>query len=71
VVHLLAQAIEAVGPDRARVRDYLARVGTTTPAFEGATGRIAFDEHGDVPGKEVAIGVVRNGRLVSATESAR
>jgi branched-chain amino acid transport system substrate-binding protein len=69
VIHLLAQAIDAVGPDRARVRDYLATVGTTTPAFEGATGRIAFDEHGDVPGKEVAIGVVRNGRLVSASES--
>jgi branched-chain amino acid transport system substrate-binding protein len=65
-VYLIAQAIEAVGPHRARVRDYLAGVGTATPAFEGVTGRIAFDEYGDVPAKDVTIGVVRRGRLVAA-----
>ncbi|NIM48145.1 MAG: ABC transporter substrate-binding protein [Gemmatimonadales bacterium] len=66
IVHLLAQAIEAVGTNRSEIRDYLAGVGTSTPAFEGVTGTIAFDENGDVPNKDVIIGVVRNRRLVTA-----
>jgi branched-chain amino acid transport system substrate-binding protein len=66
IVHLLARAIEAVGPDRAKLRDYLAGFGSETEAYDGVTGRIAFDAKGDVPGKEVVIGVVRGGRLVSA-----
>lgn len=65
VVHLLARAIEEVGTDRHAVRDYLATVGRERPAFEGVTGRIAFDSAGDVPDKSVVIGVVRNGRLVT------
>lgn len=65
-VYLLAQAIEAVGPDRQRIQAYLAGVGTRYPAFEGVTGRTAFDEHGDVVDKSVVIGVVQGGRLVSA-----
>lgn len=67
IVHLLAQAMEAVGPDRRRIRDYLTGVGSATPAFDGVTGRIAFDENGDVPDKPVVIGVVREGRLTMAT----
>lgn len=65
-VRLIARALGAVGPDRQRVRDYLAAVGTTHPAFEGVTGRIAFDEHGDVPDKPIAVGVVRGGALRAA-----
>jgi ABC-type branched-subunit amino acid transport system substrate-binding protein len=61
---LLAQAIAAAGPDRRAVRDYLAEVGRKVPAFEGVTGRIAFDSAGDVPAKSVVIGVVRAGHLV-------
>jgi len=63
-IHLLARGLAAVGPDRARLRDWLAGVGTTTPAFDGVTGRIAFDTNGDVPDKDVVIGVVRGRRLV-------
>ena len=65
IVHLLARAIERMGTGRRDVRDYLARVGSSEPAFDGVTGRIAFDQHGDVPTKPVVIGVVRNGRLVT------
>lgn len=65
IVHLLARAMERGGATRAAVREYLARVGRDEPAFEGVTGRIAFDTLGDVPGKPVVIGVVRNGRLVT------
>jgi branched-chain amino acid transport system substrate-binding protein len=68
VAYLLARALRAVGPDRAKLRDYLAGVGTTSEAYDGVTGRIAFDAKGDVPGKRVVIGVVRGGRLVSAED---
>jgi ABC-type branched-subunit amino acid transport system substrate-binding protein len=47
------------------VRNYLARVGTALPAYDGVTGTIAFDAHGDVPAKPVVIGVVQGGRLVT------
>jgi branched-chain amino acid transport system substrate-binding protein len=65
VVNLLAQAITAAGPSRRAVRDYVARVGHGVPAFDGVTGRIAFDDAGDVPSKGVVIAVVRGGRLVA------
>lgn len=68
IVQLLARAIREVGPDRAKLRDYLAGVGSATEAYDGVTGRIAFDAHGDVPGRDVVIGVVRGGRLVSAQD---
>lgn len=66
IVYLTARAVEAVGTDRHAIRDYLAGVGTDTPSFEGVTGTVAFDENGDVPGKEVIVGVIQNGRLVTA-----
>jgi len=67
-IRLLARAIEQVGTTRTAIRDYLANVGQTAdnPAFEGVSGTIRFDANGDVAGKEVTIGVVRAGRLVTA-----
>ena len=66
ILHLLAQAMKTVGPDRGRIRDYLARVGRDIEPFEGVTGPIAFDENGDVPEKDVVIGVISDGRLITA-----
>lgn len=65
-IRLIAEAVESVGPDRTRIRDYLAGVGTRRPAFEGVTGRIAFDENGDVPDKPTVMGIVEGGVLRSA-----
>jgi branched-chain amino acid transport system substrate-binding protein len=65
-VRLVARAVEAVGTERERIRDYLAGIGSTHPAFDGVTGRIVFDEHGDVPEKPIAVGVVRGGSLRAA-----
>jgi branched-chain amino acid transport system substrate-binding protein len=65
VLMLLAQAIGQVGTQRDALRDYLASVGRARPAYEGVTGRIAFDAAGDVPDKSVLIAVVRGGRLVT------
>lgn len=62
-IYLLREVIGRAGVDREAVRNALAGVGTATPAFEGVTGRIAFDSLGDVPGSEVHIGVVRAGTI--------
>jgi ABC-type branched-subunit amino acid transport system substrate-binding protein len=64
-VQILATVLASAGTDRRAIRDRLARVGTTVPAYEGVTGSIAFDAHGDVPAKSVVIGTVRDGRLVT------
>jgi branched-chain amino acid transport system substrate-binding protein len=65
-VMLLVEALREVGPDRRALRDYVAAVGSSRPAFNGATGTIAFDRNGDVVGKEVAIGVIDKGEVVTA-----
>jgi branched-chain amino acid transport system substrate-binding protein len=62
--HLLARAIESVGPDREAIRDYIASVGRDrSPAYPGATGTIRFDEHGDPVGKGYAAGEIRDGKI--------
>jgi branched-chain amino acid transport system substrate-binding protein len=66
VVYLLKDAIEHGGMQRRQVRDYVASIGIRRPAFEGVSGTIKFDSNGDVVGKEVAVGVVRSGQLVTA-----
>jgi branched-chain amino acid transport system substrate-binding protein len=66
VIRLLGQAIDAGGPDRTGVRNALAGIGTRTPAFDAAIGRVAFDSLGDVPSLGVRIGVVRHGQLEPA-----
>ncbi len=66
IIHLLAQAIEEVGLERSGIQDYLSRVGRDIVPFEGVTGTIRFDLNGDVESKDVVIGVVAGGRLVTA-----
>lgn len=57
---LIGLAVRAVGPDRQRVRDWLADVGTKTPAFAGVTGVIRFDATRDPVEKPVYIRTVRS-----------
>ena len=52
---LLGSAARAAGADRVRVRDYLAGIGSSHPAFVGATGAIAFDARHDVVDKAVTL----------------
>jgi branched-chain amino acid transport system substrate-binding protein len=68
ILHILARAISAVGTDRVKIVDYLGGVGSATPAYDGVTGRISFDENGDAKEKPVAVGVVRSKLLVTATQ---
>ncbi len=69
ILHLLRDVIARTGPDRARIRDGVAAIGTTAPAFEGVTGTIAFDPNGDVPNQPVYIGRVTGGRIEPAQGS--
>jgi branched-chain amino acid transport system substrate-binding protein len=66
VIYMLKDAIEHGGASRRQVRDYVAQIGIGKPRFEGVSGTIQFDRNGDVVGKEVAVGVVHNGQLVTA-----
>ena len=55
---LIGRAILEVGPDRAKIRDYISEVGTRRPALKGATGPIAFNARHDVINKPVVIATV-------------
>lgn len=67
-LHLIADAVKARGERRSEVRQYLATIGAPGGAspYDGVTGRIEFDERGDVRNKSVVVGVVRSGRIVLA-----
>lgn len=71
IMHLLARAFADGASSREEVRAYLSSVGQARPAYEGVTGTIAFDEHGDVPGKPVVVGTAQGVSLVSAQPGGR
>ena len=59
---VLASAIEAVGPSRAAIREWLANLAFAEP-HAGVTGTIAFRPNGDVIGRGIVITRIRNGAL--------
>ena len=65
-LYLLRDVIARVGTSRRAIRNGLAAVGNTRPAFKGVSGTIAFDSLGDVPARQVYMGVVRNGAMQAA-----
>ena len=65
-IYLLRDVVRRTGTRRRAVRDGVAAVGSSAPAFEGVTGTIAFDRNGDVPGQRVIIGVVHSGAVQPA-----
>lgn len=52
---LIGRAVSEVGPDRAKIREYIESVGRTTPEMDGAAGKISFDEKHDAVSKPVVI----------------
>jgi branched-chain amino acid transport system substrate-binding protein len=60
---LLAQAVERVGPDRQKIRDYLSALSDAS-AYHGVTGTIRFRGDGDPVGKSVVMTRVRRGELL-------
>ena len=57
---LIGSAVQEVGPDRRRIRDWIAGVGRARAAHIGVTGRIAFDEEGDPVEKPVLVRTERS-----------
>jgi branched-chain amino acid transport system substrate-binding protein len=62
-IFLLRDVIARAGARRDAIRNALSEVGKEAPAFEGVTGRVAFDSLGDVPASEVHIGLVHGGEI--------
>lgn len=52
---MMGEAVFAVGADRHLVRDWLASVGRTRPAFSGISGEIKFDENISAVNKRIVI----------------
>jgi branched-chain amino acid transport system substrate-binding protein len=66
-VGLLAAAVAAVGPDRAKIRDYLADINTAEKAYVGVTGPTYFNAKGD-PAKMAFIKMVKDGAFTAAPQ---
>lgn len=47
-VRLIASAVHQGAHDRKSIRNHVARIGSAGPAFNGASGRLAFDSAGEV-----------------------
>lgn len=60
------RAIQEVGPDRAKIREWFASITTPQKAYEGVTGPTYFDKEGDCYSKGAHVAVVRNGKFVAA-----
>jgi branched-chain amino acid transport system substrate-binding protein len=59
---LLAHAVEQVGPDRGKIREYLANLSENI-AFHGVTGAIRFRADGDPIGKGIVMTRVHAGAM--------
>jgi len=59
---LLAHAVEKVGADRVKIRDYLANL-TEATAYRGITGTIRFRADGDPVGKGIVMTRVHHGAM--------
>ena len=57
---VIGRAAQAVGPDRAKIRDHIATIGRPggTPAMQGVAGPIAFDEKHDAMNRPVVVAQV-------------
>lgn len=64
-VHLLARGMEEGHTSRRALRRWLQSVGAPggAPAFDGAGGRVAFDDNGDPRDKQFFVGSIQNGGI--------
>ncbi|MCB9798782.1 ABC transporter substrate-binding protein [Candidatus Nomurabacteria bacterium] len=62
-VYIIAQAIDEVGTDPEKVRDYLYSV----KEYHGASGTFGFDENGDVK-RRFILSEIRDGRIVQLAD---
>ena len=60
--NLLYYALTQVGPDRAKIRDFLAHLDASS-AWKGVTGNVYFGANGDPVGKSVVMTMIHHGAL--------
>ena len=60
--NLLYYALTSVGPDRDRIREFLAKLDQNS-AWKGVTGNVYFGADGDPVGKSVVMTVIHHGAL--------
>jgi branched-chain amino acid transport system substrate-binding protein len=58
-VNILVQAIESVGDNADKVRDYLYNL----PEYDGLIGRYSFDLNGDVVGVNLVLKIIEDGQI--------
>ncbi len=64
---MAAEAINAVGQDRVKIRDYLAAINNASNGYDGVTGLTFFDANGDCL-KAAFVKEIKNGKWVSAQQ---
>lgn len=64
---ILIGAIEKVGADRAKIREYMAGMNTPEKGYKGVTGLTYFDKHGDAQ-KPAFVKVVTGGKFEAAKQ---
>lgn len=62
---ILAAAVAAAGPDRAKIRDYLAAMNSPEKAYKGVSGNIYFNQNGE-PTKTAFVKMVQGQGFVPA-----
>jgi len=62
---MAVQAIGAVGPNREKIRDYLAAINSKEKAYKGVAGNTYFDANGDCL-KDAFVKEIKGGKWVSA-----
>ncbi len=60
---LLASAVEKVGADRTKIKEYLANL-SESDGYHGVTGAIRFSESGDPVGKKITMTRIKQGALL-------
>jgi branched-chain amino acid transport system substrate-binding protein len=61
ITNMFLEALEKVGPDRAKIVDYL-----RTIHYKGVLGETSFDEKGDTLNKTITLFTVKDGKFVPA-----
>jgi len=67
---IVIEAIAKAGPDRAKIRDYLASMDSKDKGYQGVTGVTYFDAKGDCV-KPAFVKMVKDGKFVAAPKQMR
>ncbi len=62
---IILDAIAKVGADREKIREHLASINSKDNAYEGITGLVFFNEHGDCQ-KSAYVKMVKDGKFIPA-----